>query len=348
VLGRQVVCNDPQLVELAGKFIPVSEDFYRFHVAKEQAGWGKPKGVQTEEFQFFQRMLDQARMLARQGDPSALIGEGCHTQGMYVLTPNGKVLGMMHQWDRPDLYVAMLKQSLSIWNRLKPAERRWPQAPNRAQGKLGDVMRTDLFPADGLALTDITRALPYAPEHGPHYEPAIASHPMYARLDHAWFRKHEARQFLPKRIEPGAEHQVPRSILERLARFHLGTNTDTIAGPFGERTIKEARLNVRVVAVENGRVDLSMQGTTLVDGPQDSAGGKHSGFRAKLLGRMVYDLKTQRFVAFDLVALGIRQHGGGEIRQDTPNPIPLGVLLSLAGNAPADRLPPAYLERYGW
>jgi hypothetical protein len=255
---------------------------------------------------------------------------------------------MIHQWDQPKRYVMMLKRSLERWEQLTPAERRLPRAPDRARGKLGNVMQAERYPADGLVLTDITRALPYEPQQGPRYEQAIASHPVYARLDHVWFRKHEARQFLPDRIETGAARQVPRPILERLVRFHLGTNTDTIAGPFGENTIKEARLTVTVVAVADGRAELFMAGSTWVDGPQDSADGQPSGYRANLMGRMVYDLTSQRFVGFDLVALGIRRHGGNEIRRDTPNPIPLGVLLSLAGNTPAERLPPAYLERYGW
>jgi hypothetical protein len=267
---------------------------------------------------------------------------------MYVLTTGGTVLGMMHQWDRPDLYTAMLKTSLKKWARLAPAERRLPQPPDRNKGRLGDVMRADLYPADGLVLTEITRALPYEPASGPRYEKAIASHPMYARRDHAWFRKHEARQFLPKRIEAGATHQVPRSVLERLARFHLGTNTDTIAGPFGEGTIKEARLTATVVAVVNGKAECRLEGRTNVDGPQDSADLKDAGYLANLHGRMVYDLKGERFVAFELVALGIRKHAGNEVRADTPNPIPLGVLLRLSGTTPADRLPPAYLERYEW
>jgi hypothetical protein len=93
---------------------------------------------------------------------------------------------------------------------------------------------------------------------------------------------------------------------------------------------------------------LTLQGATWVDGPQDSADGERSGYRANLLGRAVYDVKAERFVAFDLVALGIRQHGGIEVRPDTPNPIPLAVLLTLAGTAPADRLPPAHLDRYRW
>jgi len=102
------------------------------------------------------------------------------------------------------------------------------------------------------------------------------------------------------------------------------------------------------VAVVYGKAECRLEGKTWVDGPQDSADGKHSGYRANLEGRMVYDLERERFVAFELVALGIRTHGGGEIRTDTPNPIPLGVLLTLSGTAPADRLPPAYLERYSW
>src|SRR5262249_40897753 len=157
------------------------------------------------------------------------------------------------------------------------------------------------YPEGGLVLTEITRALPYEPASGPRYEKAIASHPRYARLDHAWFRKAEARQFLPTRIEAGATHQVPRKVLDRLVRFHLGTNTDTIAGPFGEKTIKEARLTATIVAVKDGQVECHLEGRTWVDGPQDSADLKHSGYRANLLGRLVYDRKGERFVAFELV-----------------------------------------------
>src|SRR5207248_661825 len=99
-----------------------------------------------------------------------------------------------------------------------------------------------------------------------------------------------ARRFLPQEIKEGATHQVPRTALNRLVCFHLGTNTDTIAGPFAERTIKEARLTVTVVAVVGGRAECRLEGRTWVDGPQDSADGKDSGYRANLLGRMAYDL----------------------------------------------------------
>ena len=333
---------------LSARCIPVSEDFTRFQEAREEAERGKTAGIQTQEFQYFHQMLAQARALDKRGEPAAILGDGCHTQGMYLLTPGGKILGMMHQWDQPALYIKMLKHGLERWAEIPATQRRLPQPPARDRGRLGDVLKSALYPADGLVLREITRALPYEPTRGPRYDKAIASHPDYARLDHVWYRKSEACQFLPARIEPGAVQTVPRKILERLVLLHLGTNTDTIAGPFGDKTIREARLDVAVVAVNGPLTELTLQGATCVDGPQDSADGERSGYRANLLGRAVYDRKAERFVEFDLVALGIRQHGGKEIREDTPNPIPLGVLLTLAGTAPGDRLPPAHLNRYGW
>jgi hypothetical protein len=336
------------VIELTAQFVPVSEDYYRFDVADQEAKAGKPAGTQTAEYRFFDKLLRRARLLGKEaGETSALLGNDTHTQGMYAVTPSGRVLGMIHQWNRPDLYAAMLRRSLARWAKLPRAQRLLPQAPDRAKGRLGDVMRADLYPRDGLVLTQVTRALPYEPEEGPGYDRAIASHPIYTHLDHVWFRKQEARQFLPERIEEGAWRQVPRSLMMRLAQLHLGTNTDTITGWFADTTVKEARLTVVVVAVAGGRAECRLEGRTVVDGPQDWADHKNSGYRANLLGRAVYDLKSERFVEFDLVALGIRSHGP-EGRKDAPNPMPLGELLTLAGQAPADRLPPGYLDRYGW
>src|SRR5947209_1025875 len=131
---------------MTANFIPVADDFERFGATDEEAKAGKTAGARTEEFKIFQRMLASAMASEMQRESSAIIGSGCHTQGMYVLAPTGRILGMVHQWDQPKLYVAMLKRSLAKWEQLAPDQRRLPQAPDRAKGRLGDPMRTNLYP----------------------------------------------------------------------------------------------------------------------------------------------------------------------------------------------------------
>ena len=54
-------------------------------------------------------------------------------------------------------------------------------------------------------------------------------------------------------------------------------------------------------------------------------------------------------VRFELVAVGTRWGAGScNLRHDDTGPAPLGVLLQLAGDSPAERLPPAFVSHYGW
>ena len=50
--------------------------------------------------------------------------------------------------------------------------------------------------------------------------------------DFAWFTKDEARQFLARKIEPGRTRKVPRTLVERLARFHFLDNVRGQTPPF--------------------------------------------------------------------------------------------------------------------
>jgi len=68
-------------------------------------------------------------------------------------------------------------------------------------------------------------------------------------------------------------------------------------------------------------------------------------FQADLLGYATFNLVKQRFTKFDLVALGSQQ-GGGE--RSSPSAVPIGVALTLATDAPMERVEPLRLEMYGW
>src|SRR3712207_7010239 len=54
----------------------------------------------------------------------------------------------------------------------------------------------------------------------------------YTTLFRSWFRKDEARSMLPAAPHKGQTHEVPRELVERLARLHLVDNVRAQTEPF--------------------------------------------------------------------------------------------------------------------
>jgi hypothetical protein len=75
---------------------------------------------------------------------------------------------------------------------------------------------------------------------------------------------------------------------------------------------------------------------------------KKIGFEPKLLGRAKYNLKDQKFVSFELIAVGLRWGLGNCNQRHDATPALMGIVFTLAGDSPAERLPPAFISRYGW
>ena len=164
-------------------------------------------------------------------------------------------------------------------------------------------------------------------------------------LDYAWFRKEEARQFLSDPIEVGVEHQVPKDLVGRLVRFHLVDNVYGLNYTFFPKEgVKKADLRVTIEKIDGSLVSLSLAGETIGDTDVPET----IGFAPKLMGKATWDIEKQAFTAFELVAVGLR-HGLGNcnLRRD-PTPAPMGIVFTLAGDSPAERLPPAFVSRYEW
>jgi hypothetical protein len=73
------------------------------------------------------------------------------------------------------------------------------------------------------------------------------------------------------------------------------------------------------------------------------------GVDANLEGQAVYDLKAEKFVFFDLVALSSRWGGNaynGRLNDRDFGPAPMGIVLTLAGNNAAEKVPPLYFRYY--
>ena len=91
--------------------------------------------------------------------------------------------------------------------------------------------------------------------------------------------------------------------------------------------------------MDGNTVSLRLEGetSTAVDGP------RQHGLDMRLLGTATFDLTKGRFVAFELVAVGVRA-GRTQLngRRGDTDPAPIGILFTLAGDGPCERIAPAF------
>lgn len=303
--------------ELAARFVPVADEVRRL---QESDG---PEGALFEA-------------VAAVGHHAGTDNPASTRQGVYALAPGGEFLASTNATTAAGV-VRMLERAWVAWEALPDARRSPSSAPPTVPAD----------PEDGLVLRVCLRDLQRGEEErSPDWN-----------LDFAWFRKDEARRFVPESLEPGGWHPIPERLARRLARVHL---VDLVRGqtlPFQDRHVEEAVLATKVAEVSGSRVRLHLggrtraraQGSWAVGGRSAKPSPQERGFEAKLLGRAVFDLELGRFVEFELLAVG-RRWGGTRYnaRAEDLGPAPIGVLFELAGPAPGDRVPPALLWSYGW
>src|SRR5262249_48713250 len=151
--------------------------------------------------------------------------------------------------------------------------------------------------------------------------------------------KAEARQFVPAEAKVGKRQDLPVPLLHRIACAHLIDNVRGQTSPFEESQVKKARLSTEVTAV-GGDV-----GPARLGGEAGTAmgGGREHGLDMRLLGKATFDLAKGRFLTFELVAVGSRW-GGTKLngRRGDTDAAPIGILFTLAGDSPCERVAPAF------
>src|SRR5947209_10826776 len=132
-------------------------------------------------------------------------------QGVFVVTPNGLLLAGSHEdMHDPRKVEKLMRRGLEKWGKLSAAERLMTkEAFAKAVAELGEVDGKSQFPQDGLVLRVICRDLPRSPN--PSTSPSRNAY----NQDYAWFRKGEARAFLPEPPIKGARRKVRRDLVER-------------------------------------------------------------------------------------------------------------------------------------
>jgi hypothetical protein len=303
------------VLELSARFVPAADEVYRMQNLKTGT---------DPECRLFQKFAE----LGHYRRP------GTSRQGTYCVSPSGVLLGSINSND-PKRVFDLLEKSLARWETLSRAERLLPTDPKK---QLAEIRRPERhYPEDGLVLTVNSRDMP-----------RDADRPKAARADwretawnqdFAWFTRAEARQFLPAEPKVGAKQEIPVPVIHRIACAHLIDNVRGQTSPFDESQIKKARLTAEVTAVDANTVSLRLEGetSTAVDGPR-----QHS-LDMRLLGTANFDRTKGRFVAFELVAVGVRA-GRTQLngRRGDTDPAPIGILFTLAGDGPCERIAPAF------
>lgn len=316
-------------MKLAESFIPAADN-----VSRLQSG-------SAPDCTLFQKVGEQGHYAGRKV-PSET------RQGIYATAPSGVLLASLNSND-PNRVAAMLENAISKWETLPRDQRFLAETPS---GTPSVQSWQRLYPDDGLVLRVHSRDLPR--------EQADTSERGRAwNLDFAWFTSAEARQMVPSDIKPGASTNLPKALVDRIARLHLVDNVRGETPPYPPMSIEKAVISSKVISVEADTVKLHLEGETktATEGTWSIAGYRDMasptpqkrGYETRILGRAEYDLKTNRFTSFKMLAVGMR-HGATQYngRSRDLGPAPMGHAFTLAGNAPAERVPPAFFGNYGW
>jgi hypothetical protein len=174
-----------------------------------------------------------------------------------------------------------------------------------------------------------------------------------------WITQVEARAMMPARAKPGLRVEVPRSLCERIFRFHLDPSRGLSENTnFAHVTAAAGKLRLTVTEVSKSEVRLRLDGYANLHNSRtylltyQSPGVKEHtqnrriplDYDPRLLGDLAYDPAKKVFTRLDIVAIGdVRGRPNGEniVGERLGKANPLGIAFELVTNPqPADYLPP--------
>ena len=312
------------MIDLLGRFVPVVD------TPSNYSGWNVKVDESKLQYRLVEQILEQTVYHQISG-----------AQGLYVITPSGRLIAGTTRHSDPQLVLAELRKGLEAYAKMPKSERLLPRAPDPRSDKL-DIPAEDVQPPrDGLVLRMVTRGLPTAG-----ISEQDTRHTSFYKMDRVWYTKEQARAFLPPELKAGAKTQVRGPALAILVRLNLGTFIQPNPAWNGE-DVRNVVLNSEVTTVKDGIAELRFEGEADLQSDNQYSNRKYS---PKMLGRASYDTKVQKFVTFELLAVGTHTLGdrGEDPRAPGPRSMPLGVLFTLNGTNGNDEVVPHYYRQYDW
>ncbi len=343
--------SDPRVIEfLNERFIPVAVNNTRLQRQADDEGrflrlisWQGRYGYSFDEAQ------------ARLED----IDHGLNHQGLYVTTIEGEVLGSRNRLfpggklpvhgvgSDPDQFLWMLRRALANWENRKT---------QREALEIEDLAYRDPtfswtgYPEDGMILHLGVRDLPRQVDTRPRGMKREAHN-----QDYVWFRREEVLSMVPPDVGVGDVIPFPEGLVRRLVRYHLADYVRGETSSWSSEAIRDAAMTLTVTEKTPEWVNLRLFGSAQLfeEGRWYEGACRERGLDASVLGYLRFDRRVERFVRFDVVAVGSRW-GGTEynVRQDDLEPAPIGIAMTIAGREARDCTAPhacqsrGGLERY--
>ena len=321
---RRSVWSEPEVQELAARFVAVADEVSRLQRDKDA------------DCRFFQGFCEQGHYGGKTKPSNT-------RQGIYAVTATGAFLASINTRN-PAEVVRMLKQALVKFDALPRATR---SGDRPALDPTAIARFEQKRPTDGLVLRVYSRDLP-------RQKVTEGWRGGAWNIDHAWFKRDEVASCIPA-ATVDAQCDMPMPILSRLVRAHLVDNVRGQTYSHSVEHIQVARLTAHTARVEGDLQTLQLEGEVRIErrgawpirgyGPDSP---QQLGFGGKLFGAARYDRGRGVVTAFRLLAVGMR-HGATEFngRQDDLGPAPMGIAFELA---PADAagVAPSMHWVYGW
>ena len=308
---------DPEIIKMAAEeFVPVcADDWYQ-------------RRRQDAEGEFFRKVANQGPKKGENGNTR---------QGVYVLTADGELLSYKNAGQDAAETRRELQRALVKFDRLPMSRRRPGAVTVPPHGRLDpDYTRTP--PPGGLIARVHARILDVKDGEVCKGACSTAGGDMAAR-DFLWLTAAEVKALAPAKAEPGFTYDVPKPVADRVLRFHLLDNTRGEPYPWSAKDVHRATLTLTVTRATADAVELELNGSALLATAADPAKADR-GYDVRLRGQLRYRPDRSAFDKFDVAALG--EHWGETVENGGARPgrSLLGVAFGLAGNTPADRVPP--------
>jgi hypothetical protein len=302
VRDRRFVWSNERVQELMEKFIPVAEDWTQIN---------RKGGAGAEVF----------KNLAH-GAPQVL---GC-------VTPTGKRLSSMDDYggamQGPGPTIKAMEVALEAWEKEAHPDGKKAE-PAKAKAPVRRPERRPVRPVIPAAAQPPAYVLPPCPAEGMVLRfycrdlPGRYDTDMW-NLDNLVLEKADRAALVPSSPEVGSVGPVSEPLARRILR---GTLVDSVRDPaweYEDKEVQKAVLSAKVTASSVGILSIRYEGEARM-------ASKDRGYEGKLLGFAKYDLRRDRFLSLDIVAIGSSWGGFGMHHhyRNGNDPFPLGVVLSL-------------------